>query len=89
MSHRSISLLGAAAAMAVAAASIVAQTAQPTAKPKSTPKQTAAAKTWTLQRTADGRPDLQGTWSSASLTPFERPREFVDREFFTAEEAAE
>ena len=89
MSHRSVSLFGAAAAMAVAAASIVAQTAQPAAKPKSTPKQTAAAKTWTLQRTADGRPDLQGTWSSASLTPFERPREFVDREFFTAEEAAE
>jgi hypothetical protein len=28
---------------------------------------------WTLPRTPDGRPDLQGTWSNATLTPLERP----------------
>ena len=40
-------------------------------------------------RTAWGDPDLQGTWSYASLTPLERPAELADREFFTPEEAAD
>jgi len=38
-------------------------------------------------RTADGKPDMQGYWSNATYTPFERPAEFKDREFFTAAEA--
>ncbi len=33
----------------------------------------APAKPWVLPRTADGRPDLQGNWSNATLTPLERP----------------
>jgi len=28
---------------------------------------------WVLPRTPDGHPDLQGNWSSATLTPFQRP----------------
>ena len=40
-------------------------------------------------RTAWGDPDLQGTWSYASLTPLERPAELAQREFFTPEEAAD
>ena len=35
-----------------------------------------------------GDPDLQGTWSYASLTPLQRPNDLGDREFFTPEEAA-
>jgi hypothetical protein len=31
------------------------------------------AKPWTLARTADGKPDLQGNWTNATLTPIERP----------------
>ena len=27
---------------------------------------------WVMPRLADGRPDLQGNWSNATLTPFER-----------------
>ena len=27
---------------------------------------------WVVPRTPDGRPDLQGNWSNATLTPFER-----------------
>jgi hypothetical protein len=34
-----------------------------------------------------GDPDLQGTWSYASLTPLERPASVDGREFFTREEA--
>ena len=30
---------------------------------------------WVVPRTPDGRPDLQGNWSSATLTPLQRPRD--------------
>ena len=36
-----------------------------------------------------GDPDLQGTWSYASLTPLQRPRRLEDKEFYTPQEAAE
>src|SRR3984893_7007496 len=39
-------------------------------------------------RQPDGRPDLQGVWSFATVTPLQRPKEFADREVLTAEEAA-
>ncbi len=36
--------------------------------------QTASSpKSWVVPRTPDGRPDLQGNWSNATLTPLERP----------------
>jgi hypothetical protein len=38
-------------------------------------------------RTPWGDPDLQGTWSNATLTPLQRPAELKDKEFFTPEEA--
>ena len=43
----------------------------------------AAAKTWTLPRTPDGHPDLQGVWSNATLTPLERPKEFEGKSVLT------
>src|SRR4029077_17442329 len=33
--------------------------------------------------TAWGAPDLQGTWSNTTVVPFERPKEFGNREFMT------
>jgi hypothetical protein len=39
-------------------------------------------------RTADGKPDLQGTWSFATVTPMERPQNLANKEFFTEQEAA-
>jgi hypothetical protein len=48
----------------------------------------AAAKKWTAPHTPWGEPDLQGTYSNRTITPFERPANVAGREFFTAEEVA-
>jgi hypothetical protein len=40
-------------------------------------------------RTPDGKPDLQGTWSFATVTPLERPANLANKEFFTEKEAAD
>jgi hypothetical protein len=47
----------------------------------------ANAAQWTPERTADGQPDIQGTWNSinAFLTPFERPAELSNRELTATE----
>jgi hypothetical protein len=42
----------------------------------------------TIPRSPDGHPDLQGTWTNATVTPFQRPKELGAKQFFTAEEAA-
>jgi hypothetical protein len=47
-----------------------------------------AAKTWSPPRTPDGRPDLQGYWTNATLIPLERPVELGNKEFYTEAEAA-
>ena len=45
-----------------------------------------AAENWSMPRTPDGSPDLQGIWSNASQTPLERPREFGTTGFLTLEQ---
>ena len=42
-----------------------------------------------IPRTPWGRPVLQGVWTNSSLTPLERPEEYGEREFLTAEELVE
>ena len=53
---------------------------------------------WALPRTPDGQPDLQGVWTNATITPFERgssipytsvvPESPAEKAFFTEEESA-
>jgi hypothetical protein len=43
---------------------------------------------WTLPRTPDGHPDLQGVWTNNTVTPMERPKELAGKEFFTDAELA-
>jgi hypothetical protein len=44
-------------------------------------------KTWTMRRTPEGRPDLQGTWTNATITPVERPDAFSELELTEAQVA--
>ena len=43
----------------------------------------------TIPRTADGKPDLTGTYDVATLTPLSRPGKFGDNLYLTREQAAE
>src|ERR1700684_3584040 len=50
---------------------------------------TPPGKAWVSTRTPDGQPDLQGTWTNATITPFERPDELASKAVLTPQEAAE
>src|SRR5262249_22454047 len=43
----------------------------------------------TAPRQAAPRPDLQGLWNGSTMTPLQRPAQFLDRAAFTPEEIAE
>jgi hypothetical protein len=85
MSHRS---LAAVLALAGAVALVLTPVHANGQGPRAITKTATATKVWTLPRTPDGRPDLQGVWTNNSLTPLERPREFEGKPTLTAEEAA-
>jgi hypothetical protein len=56
--------------------------------PATASKSTTPAKRWTLSRTPDGQPDLQGFWTNTTYVSLERPKD-VTKAFFTKEEVAE
>jgi hypothetical protein len=43
----------------------------------------AAGKSWTAAKTPWGDPDLQGTWTNTTTTPFERPADLQGKEVLT------
>jgi hypothetical protein len=64
---RGAAIAVAAAALALTSAAAQAREAKPASRPGGT------AKAGSVPRTPDGRPDLQGTWTNATITPVERP----------------
>src|SRR5262245_24754335 len=49
----------------------------------------APAKSYAPSKTPWGDPDIQGVFTNATITPFERPAEFAGRPFLTEKEAVE
>src|SRR5439155_19531628 len=84
MRHRAVAsfgvLLVATGMMVVATRSVAGQAPASPAKP-------AAAKKWTVPRTPDGQPDLQGFWTNSTYVPLERPDK-VAKAFYTEQEFA-
>ena len=50
--------------------------------------QAPAAESWSVPRTPDGRPDLQGVWANNTATPLERPESLGDKATLSDEELA-
>lgn len=69
---RSLAALASCALLLGAGAAIAPLAAQAPGARAVAPAQ-AGAKPWTMPRTPDGTPDLQGNWSNATVTPLERP----------------
>jgi hypothetical protein len=94
MSHRYwiSSRIGAAAFSAILFSSLFVAAQEHLTNPATTPAKAQAepkAKSWSMPRTPDGQPDLQGYWTSLSFTPMERPAKYGGREFLTDQEMAE
>src|SRR5580704_4791320 len=85
MSYRFLASVGALAAMLAGTA--LGQATSGSSKPDAK-SPVPNAKSWTMPRTPDGHPDLQGIWNNATLTPMERPAAFAGKATLTDAEAS-
>src|SRR6266508_474224 len=83
MGHRAVASFG---VLLVATALIVVATRSIAGQAPASPAKPVAAKKWTVPRTPDGQPDLQGFWTNSTYVPLERPNG-VTKEFYNKEEA--
>jgi hypothetical protein len=83
MRHRTLASFGVLAIAVSLATAVIAGQSPSAAKPAAP----AAAKKWTVPRTPDGQPDLQGYWTNSTYVPLERGNN-VTKAFYTEEEFA-
>src|SRR5262249_9167270 len=83
MSHRFLAPIGVLAVVSLAPAPVPGQAPEPVAK------KAAAAVRRTPPRTPWGKPDLQGIWNFATITPMERPSDLAGKQVLSEEEAAQ
>jgi hypothetical protein len=69
----------------LAPAAVVSLVSGLAAQSQVTTKPAPAAKGWTVPRTPDGKPDLQGTYSNAQSIPVARPANLGSKEFYADE----
>src|ERR1700676_1660050 len=81
MSYGFLASIGLFISLWLAAADVTGQTLPSSAKAN-------PAAHWTPPRTPGGKPDLQGIWTNATLTPLERPPELAGKQVLTQAEAA-
>ena len=74
--------------LAAIAATILQLAAPAEAQVQKAAKTSSSMTGWTPMRTPDGQPDLQGVWTNATLTPFERPAELAGKATLTEQEVA-
>src|SRR5947199_10607580 len=82
MNHRFLASTGVVgifvAVVLLAGVFVAAQTPTAAVKP-GTP-----AKTWSVSRTPDGQPELQGFWTNTTYTPLERPKN-ITKAYYTSD----
>ena len=88
MSVRTPAFIGGLVFVVAAASMTPAPAAGQTTAPAAKATPTSSAKAWTA-KTPDGQPDLQGVWTNATITPFERPTALGAKAVLSEEEAAE
>ena len=80
---------GLAGVLSLAPERAASQTPPVNAKPKAALAGKPAGKPWTLPRTIDGQPDLQGVWSNNNATPLQRPKALAGRTKLTDDEVTQ